>query len=674
MEKYIFIPINSLNLNNVLSSESISPSSFYEKRGYGFKRFEKITINPFVNSFLAFNKLPLIEDTKSDREEYPIYIAVPLKLISDISEKFESNEILIYQIDRTIYLNWFECFFISRNPEEKNKLIASTKRSLEVKHSEFYLKNFCSIKEMNFEVFNWNDKIINAVNDKKNINIEYLFEDQKLNKIKGFLYGYMSGKLNEQSEELSRGKLYFQEFINSFSGLMNELSLLISDNKFITAASRKKQLNSEINNLIDLKERISILFGSTEYDKINEALKNDFKLSDNDFNYLKKFNYKNTKTSITSILIDFLKQKQPDFLTIEELLEQLISKAKHFINYNSSRIYNELEGNFNEARILINGKIIEFNKITNSNQFIETIPVIINENYSKIKLHFDELNNLENQYLQTIVNELLSRTELSTSDEIAQQRKDIIVSIAKSLENLNEKFKDSAERKYLLRLHESLKTVGVGFKLIESDNIALQSIACFLNRYSEIEKINDFMMKNNFIHYGIVFGNWGAAYGYANLSKILIEPLHRNSKALKLLVQFIYNLTYKSELDYQLLDSYLNSKAKNDEQTFTMQWDLTKEKNILEEPNSEPYIKTPFIDLITENKKLNTNDEWIEEINYCFKEVSKEINSGELFDNENAKVSLFSDLLTEKAKKMDKFGKAKIDIVILIYREFLQNV
>lgn len=664
MKSFFYIPLNSLNLNNILSSESVSPPSFYEKRGYGFKRFEKIMLSPFANTFLAFDKIPMIEDIRTDREEYPIYIAIPEKLIWD-ANRIQFDDLIIYQIDKTLYLNWYECFFITRNQAEKNKLIASTKRSLEVKHSDSYLRTFCSITEHDFHTFNWNDKVIININDKKNINSQNLFQDQKINKIKGFLYGYVSGKLNEQPEELSQGKLYFQQFINLFSGLMNEFSVFTGEKKTNIPANRKKQIILDINKLRDLKERINILFGSEEEDKIQLLLKQEFHLNDEDIAKFQKFKYKSTAITIKSILIDFLKNKDSNTFSVEELLDNLIENAINFINDTSGRAYSDLEINFNMARVSVLKKINEFNNLTNSNQIIEVIPVKINNAFEELSVDFEELSQEENRYFETIINELLSRSELSTSDEIAQQRKDILVSIAKSLEQINTKFKDSEERNYLLRLHESFKTVGVGFKLNESKNIALQSIASFLNRYSEIDKINDYMIKNNFNNYGLAYGNWGAAYGYANLSKILIDPLNKNPKALKLLTEYVYKLIYNKNINYDMLDGFAN-EIKNYEQQII-------NSNTIQEPDNEKLNTILFIDLVIENKKLNINDEWVEQIENCFNEVNNQVSNGGLFDNDTTKFSLFSELLNDRAKKMKSFGKAKIEEALNVYKEFLKN-
>lgn len=41
----LYIPTTTLNFDNILSSESISPKAFYEKRGFGYKTWETVDEN-----------------------------------------------------------------------------------------------------------------------------------------------------------------------------------------------------------------------------------------------------------------------------------------------------------------------------------------------------------------------------------------------------------------------------------------------------------------------------------------------------------------------------------------------------------------------------------------------------------------------------------------------------
>jgi hypothetical protein len=52
--KKSYIPTSSLNFNNIMSCEAISPVAFYSKRNFGYKIFEKVELNSFDNSVLLF--------------------------------------------------------------------------------------------------------------------------------------------------------------------------------------------------------------------------------------------------------------------------------------------------------------------------------------------------------------------------------------------------------------------------------------------------------------------------------------------------------------------------------------------------------------------------------------------------------------------------------------------
>nr|WP_315175956.1 hypothetical protein [uncultured Flavobacterium sp.] len=669
MEKYFYIPVNSLNFNNILSSESLSPSSFYEKRGYGFKRFEKITLNPFNNSILAYNTIPLIEELKSDREEFPIYLAIPNDYLEDVKNNYKKESILILQISQTLYLNPFECFFITKSKEEKLKLIASSRRSLEVKSADKYFENFATIEELNFKTFNWNSKTLDSVFDIKSIDTASLLNDQKINKFKGLLYGYLSGRLNEQPEEIIKAKFYYQEFINNFSLLMNDLSTGINGKK---NNSKYNQNNNKItfDKLNDLKERISILLDTFENDKIENIVLDSFNLSTEILEGISKMTYKKSKKSILSILIDFIKNKEPELNSVEELLNILLYKSNELTRYSNSKLYRELEDDFNTVRLLISQKINSIENSFNSKKSLSLIPFKVNNDFTRVNVGLEELAPNENSCFEVIINELLCRTELSSSDEIAQSRLDIITQVGKAIVVSNVELKDSAEIKYLRKLYESLKTIGIGFKINESENLSLQAFACFLNRYSDNEKLLDFMVKNGVSNNGLVYGIWGTAYGYANLSKIITEPMSQNNDVYKLTCNYFNNLIYNKNLEFNILKNFIDSHEKT-EPKLIKPYSINNTNHFLKEPIEKSINNIEFIDLVIENKKLKLNDEWIETIKDCFEKVSKEINTDLLFDSENAKISLFKDLL--KSKKMKGFGEVKLEETIKIYIHFLKS-
>jgi hypothetical protein len=668
MENYLFIPINSLNFNNILSSESISPASFYEKRGFGFKRFERINANPLPNSVLAYTKVVAIETPESDREEYPIYLAVPESYFPKDCKETITDKVTVLQTDASIHINWQECFFIAKNEEDRKKLAAGTKRSLEIKNADLYLKKFYLVSDYNFETINWNQGILENIRDYKNYNQNQVIKDQKLNKLKGLVYGFVSGKVKEQPSELTKGKRYFQDFINSFSVLMNELSVLSSDSK--KGKVDKVRINKELDYLTVLKDKVSILFGGNEELEVDNALTKAFAIDASQIEQFKSLNYNKTRNSIYSIVSAFIKERNTDLYAIDELMNTLIQKAKSFVRYNSFSLYKALDESFNEYRVLINNKISDYEKEVSLSSSFDSIPFLVGDDYSITDYKLKDFNTEEKNSFTVITKELLSRLELSTTDEIAQKRLDIIQHIA---EELTKSFKkDSEELEFLRRLYKSLKTVGVGFKISETTNSSLQSLACFLSRYQEMDKLQDFMEKNKYQNYGMTYALWGSAYGYANLSKILLSSIDSSTKVLNLLANYTANITIKKSLDDEMVSNYLNAKKVSEAISPVFEWNMSDEKN--ENSGNSDSIKISFHKTLKNNPELSKKAEWLETLVWCYDFMMKNNFEGALFDN-SYKAKEFESLLIDKKSKGDLkgFGKAKIQSAVSEFLKFIAN-
>ncbi|WP_438965579.1 hypothetical protein [Flavobacterium sp.] len=670
MENYLYIPVNSLNFNNILSSESISPQIFYEKRGYGFKRFEKSNINSFTNSILVYNKIPITHDIKSDREEFIFYLAVPSNLIKKETQKHNLNNFEIFQLDYTLYINSVECFFITRTKNESLKLIASTNRSIEVKNVDNYEKNLKSLEEYKFEKDNFNYDLLEKISDFKNYNHDQIVFDRKVNKIKGFVYGYLSGHLNELPKEILKAKLFYQEFINTYSLLSNELSTTVNQKNNYYQKGKNKEIEGYYDKLQELIDNISLLLDIYDASSIENNVVEDFNFDIDTLKDFKKYNSKKLKKSLYQILLDLFKDSNLESLSIEELLNYLISQSKRFSQNTSIINYNSLEAKFNLVRGIIYQKFNEI-ELANSNcEKINELPFEYDVKKMTINLKSKELEQNELFLYNLILKEFLSLEELSTADEIGQRRLNILATIGKLSTESKVFEKDSEDIKYLRKLYDSLKTIGIGFKINDTESVALQSLACFLNRYSDFEKLTDYMMKNNVSKNSFVMGIWGAAYGFSNTSKLVLAPLFRNNDILIEAIQLSNNIATSQPIYENTLYKFVSELERN---TIFNTYTIKSEISIVKEPLSDKLDKKDeFLEIIISNKKLRGNDEWIKIINDCFKLVDKEIRSGELFDSSNAKLDLFIEKLIVKAKETKGFGDAKINEAIDEYSKFLK--
>ena len=72
----LYIPTCTLNFNNILSSESISPLGFYARRGFGNKRFYPVFANDKEQVILLYSKYPRFKVEENDLENYPMVIEI----------------------------------------------------------------------------------------------------------------------------------------------------------------------------------------------------------------------------------------------------------------------------------------------------------------------------------------------------------------------------------------------------------------------------------------------------------------------------------------------------------------------------------------------------------------------------------------------------------------------
>lgn len=107
----LYIPTCTLNFNNIFSTESISPASFYAKRGFGNKRYYRVEANDLDNVILLYSKYPHYHVENEDMENTPLVIEIETK---DYKENqfalvTKKDDVEVFASNSTIYLNPFRC-------------------------------------------------------------------------------------------------------------------------------------------------------------------------------------------------------------------------------------------------------------------------------------------------------------------------------------------------------------------------------------------------------------------------------------------------------------------------------------------------------------------------------------------------------------------------------------
>ena len=258
-----YIPTTSLNFNNILSTESLSPKAFYDKRGFGYSRWFTVEENCIEYATLLYDAPHMFKRPISDIEDHPMLLEI------DTDEIFNQLAEGIFYTDRTIYLNPWQTKFIFFSEKDRTTAISLSDSSLETKLVRLYKRKIYVYQfEGTYPIVQTSSSI--SVGD---IN-KYVEDDYVINKMKGLLYGYYIGA------NLSSTKEYIQK-LDSLREIQNIFSSVLSSYDKVPS---NVQLN-RLNELFDYLDSLNPIYADLEKEVGNKQL------VDRIFSVFKRYGY-----------------------------------------------------------------------------------------------------------------------------------------------------------------------------------------------------------------------------------------------------------------------------------------------------------------------------------------------------------------------------------------------
>ena len=214
--KKLYIPTSTLNFNNILSSESISPKAFYEKRGFGYKRWITVKENDNENCTLLYENFCSFYIPQSEQENHPMLVEID----ADESDFQRYADGVLYS-DKTIYLNPWQTHFVFFSEKEKTITFSMSVNSLETKLVKLYTR-YSRVEQPQVQY---------VVPEKKYVafNVSEIGNDIIQNKMKGLLYGYYIGGLLSTSSDYVVNLTDLKEIRNIFSSVISNPNHNITD-------------------------------------------------------------------------------------------------------------------------------------------------------------------------------------------------------------------------------------------------------------------------------------------------------------------------------------------------------------------------------------------------------------------------------------------------------------
>lgn len=461
--KKLYIPTSTLNFNNILSSESISPKTFYTQRGFGYSRWTEIPENNIDTAILLYDKPFRFVRPASDMEDHPMLI----EICTD--EDFPSTKNGMFYTDHTIYLSPWRTRFIFFSRQDRHTVLSMSDSSLETKMISVYQSRMV-VEEypyINLSLDNNDSPYIG-------LNVKEIERDYRINKMKGLLYGYYIGSILSESPEATRKYNILQELQDIFSAVLS---------------SESHELTSYQNT------RLSALFGGLQK-TVPVILYLQSKLA----NPQEIEEVVNQCVRLGTFFPDIINKKG-----IIEALKHSSSKdnfALDWLNKEWDKLNLQIR---NESKLL-----------SISSEEI----VVADGSLGKIVNNF-VADSKENEMMKVWINAvLLSRAYNGKVNLFKKELSDAVT--VKAKEVYSEYWENSSHKHALNQMRRYIQGQESSF---EWSNYLISSIAAVIAKGDDWNKLLDFMRSKGMSDYRLAFAFYGELNGFANLTRDFTDNL-----------------------------------------------------------------------------------------------------------------------------------------------------
>lgn len=463
-----YIPTSSLNIESILSTESISPVSYYAERPFGSKFFQRIKGVNLDSYLYLFSKVPLFSIFDAEVEQY----AIALEIDDDLQLKkldstvvYKGNEFTILSCCKTIVLTPWNCriiYFDERAYRQSRLSIEASRNSkIGLKFPWVYSDEGVLLADM---VTNINEDMPGDGPDDLAFNVD-----------KGAIWGFALGCSRSISNKGA-------ELISLTNRMRNIASNAISNSGACSPAfyTELKELDQTYRSIAD-KE-------------LNERW--DQTCSSDEKGILAKFEV------LKEAFCKFLRKNR---LTQAPELPYSRDSKETWIKYRDAL------NDYTETFV---------NKERKASSATKWDDIVIQDGHISL-INFELINCL----LFKIRRGELSKEQIRISRESAMKL--VLSEVSMLLQNrLGQDVwgQHPEERLYINQLYKNIADFEP-FSLNSIENDELKAIAAFLLKGEDFDALIRYLEDNGTANYRLVLCLWGALEGYASIHKSLLAPV-----------------------------------------------------------------------------------------------------------------------------------------------------
>ena len=509
----LYIPTCTLNFNNILSSESISPLGFYARRGFGNKRFYPVCANDKEQAILLYSKYPRFKVEDNDLENYPMVIEIES---NDYKEGFfekakEHDSVETYVCYHTINLNPFHCRIYLNSYQERQGVLSKAEQSLENKFYKLYAATI-EVKPEEKKSFWDNAKTLFSLSEEDDFAWSPSYSDCEIknepidvrndvlqDRIKGFIYCYLIGANCSVSNEIGKLKALSRKLRNTLSAVVN------------SPDKRPTQIQDN-----------AILNGIKEFNEIYSSIDEDT-----------IWNKKVLDSSLSNNPLGLSVKEAERLLQHWGIFDALCNKLHLRRVYDANDLWSCLEvatqETFTRAIDSMNNAVRRLELKDSANREKAGIESLLNVD-ENLSLHI-----LDSSYNHSFYEELI-RSQLKAEYKSVMEENGVEEPLAQAYNGgkilrdmLGDKWESNSASTYVGALLNHFQE-NTAFDLLAIDNDVLTSFAAFCQKGDDIDRLVEYLVQTGFCNYKLAYGLYGATRGFASLPKTFTSVLINGDK------------------------------------------------------------------------------------------------------------------------------------------------
>lgn len=492
----LYIATTSLNFDAIVSTDSISPASFYQKRGFGITLFYDKASFILPNSILLTDAFPRFNINRSEVDHRPMVIEIDTLDYPPYFEAVKKNiDHTVYRTERTIYISpsTSKIFFYSE--ADKNATLAKAESILESKYLPYVRLGAIKVYDRSMMSIGIGQDSFKNIIDSHTPDSRFINEDIGINKAKGFIVSYLIGanmattpeyaRLLRLSKDIKNGIYSLstkegktEDAIHSVYALANEAEELST---FLDA--RKQEARNRVLGYLSSQDASSMLRGSSNEEIVLFLEKIGVYSS-----LFSRING-NRLTSIVGLVQQALSSRDDTFT------ESTLAEISRYVG----SIY---------QRSSVRKSVPELFKLGLDRNYIECVDSSLNaESQKKVEIMFNLYSG--HGYRASGIREKRVEYVIDAGREFFQETSE----------------GNQEERNYINAMLDNLEHAA-SFDIMATSSQALQSLAVFMRSPdADLDKMASLVVSTEIPDARIAFGLWGLFYGYSNIPQSYYNSL-----------------------------------------------------------------------------------------------------------------------------------------------------